>query len=81
MKTTNVDGADWSLVYADPKSDTRMLISLPSSMLRDLQLLAKARDISMAELVRQAVTGTIAAEVRARPEVAPSFKGKMKSVS
>lgn len=81
MTNTIVDGSDWSLVYTDPKSDTRMLISLPSTMLRDLQLLAKARDISMAELVRQAVTEEIAEAIRARPEIAPSFKGALKPVA
>ena len=69
------DGSGWLLNYADPPNDTRMLVSLPSAMLRDLHLLAKAKDISTAELVRRAVTREIAAEIRARPEIAPSFKG------
>lgn len=69
------DGSGWLLNYADPRNDTRMLVSLPSAMLRDLHLLAKAKDISTAELVRRAVTREIAAEIRARPEIAPSFKG------
>ena len=69
------DGSGWMLNYIDPRNDTRMLVSLPSAMLRDLHLLAKAKDISTAELVRRAVTREIAAEIRARPEIAPSFKG------
>lgn len=71
------DGSGWLLNYIDPRNDTRMLVSLPSAMLRDLHLLAKSQDISTAELVRRAVTREIAAEVRARPEIAPSFKGTL----
>lgn len=71
------DGSGWMLNYIDPRNDTRMLVSLPSAMLRDLHLLAKAKDISTAELVRRAVTREIAAEIRERPEIAPSFKGAL----
>ncbi len=71
------DGSGWMLNYIDPRNDTRMLVSLPSAMLRDLHLLAKAKDISTAELVRRAVTREIAAEIRERPEIAPSFKGTL----
>lgn len=71
------DGSGWMLNYSGPRSDTRMLVSLPSAMLRDLHLLAKAKDISTAELVRRAVTREIAAEIRERPEIAPSFKGTL----
>ena len=69
------DGSGWLLNYADPRNDTRMLVSLPSAMLRDLHLLAKAKDISTAELVRRAVTREIAAQIKERPEIAASFKG------
>lgn len=69
------DGSGWMLNYIDPRNDTRMLVSLPSAMLRDLHLLAKAKDISTAELVRRAVTREIAAQIKARPEIAASFKG------
>ena len=69
------DGSGWLLNYIDPRNDTRMLVSLPSAMLRDLHLLAKAKDISTAELVRRAVTREIAAQIKARPEIAASFKG------
>lgn len=71
------DGSGWLLTYADPRSDTRMLVSLPSAMLRDLRLLAKSQGTSISELVRRAVTREIAAEIRARPEIAPSFKGAL----
>lgn len=71
------DGSVWLLNYADPRNDTRMLMSLPSAMLRDLHLLAKARDISLAELMRRAATREIAAEIEARPEIAASFKGTL----
>ncbi len=70
-------GSGWLLNYADPRNNTRLLISLPSAMLRDLRLLAKSQDISAAELVRRAVTREIAAEIRERPEIAPSFKGTL----
>lgn len=70
-------GSGWLLKYADPRNDTRLLMSLPSEMLRDLRLLAKSQDIPVAELVRRAVTREIAAEIRSRPEIAPSFKGKL----
>jgi hypothetical protein len=39
--------------------------------------LAKARGISAAEFVRQAVTREIAADIKARPEIAASFKGRV----
>ncbi|GIV03812.1 MAG: hypothetical protein KatS3mg015_2642 [Fimbriimonadales bacterium] len=71
------DGSGWLLTYANPRNDTRMLVSLPSAMLRDLRLLAKAKDISAAELVRRAVTREIAAEIKSRPEIAASFKGTL----
>ncbi len=69
------DGSGWLLNYADPRNDTRMLMSLPSAMLRDLRLLAKSQDISLAELMRRAATREIAAQIKERPEVAASFKG------
>ena len=71
------DGSGWMLNYTDPRTDTRLLVSLPSAMLRDLHLLAKAKDISTAELVRRAVTREIAAEIRACPEIAFSFRGAL----
>ena len=71
------DGSGWLLNYADPRNDTRMLMSLPSAMLRDLRLLAKAREISLAELMRRAATRELAAEIAERPEIAASFKGAL----
>jgi len=71
------DGSGWLLTYADPRNNTRMLMSLPSAMLRDLHLLAKAREISLAELMRRAATREIATEIEARPEIAASFKGAL----
>ena len=67
----------WLLNYADPRNDTRLLMSLPSAMLRDLRLLAKSQDISVAELMRRAATREIAAEIKERPEIAASFKGTL----
>lgn len=71
------DGSGWLLNYADPRNNTRMLMSLPSAMLRDLHLLAKAREISLAELMRRAATREIAAQIKERPEIAASFKGTL----
>lgn len=71
------DGSGWMLNYIDPRNDTRMLVSLPSAMLRDLHLLAKAREISLAELMRRIATREIAAEIKERPEIAASFKGAL----
>jgi len=69
------DGSGWMINYADPRNNTRMLISLPSAMLRDLHLLAKSQDISTAELMRRAATRELAAQIKKRPEIAASFKG------
>lgn len=77
MLTENSSG--WMLDYVDPRNDTRMLMSIPKPMLRDFKLLAGARGISVAELVRRVVTQEIAAEIRARPEIAPSFRGVLKA--
>lgn len=71
------DGSGWLLNYADPRNDTRVLVSMPSAMLRDLRLLAKSQDISIAELIRRAATREVAAQIKARPEIAASFKGTL----
>lgn len=71
------DGSGWLLNYTDPRNDTRLLMSLPSSMLRDLRLLAKRRGISLAELMRRAATRELAAQIRAQPEIAASFTGTL----
>lgn len=71
------DGSGWFLNYVDSRSDTRMLVSMPALMLRDLQLLAKSRDTSAAELVRRAVTREVAELIRERPQLAASFRGTL----
>lgn len=71
------DGSGWLLNYADPRNDTRLLVSMPSAMLRDLRLLAKSQGISIAELIRRAATREVAAQIKARPEIAASFKGTL----
>lgn len=71
------DGSGWLLSYADPRNNTRMLMSLPSAMLCDLHLLAKSQGISTAELMRRAATREIAAQIKERPEIAASFKGAL----
>jgi len=69
----------WLLSYSDSRSSTRLLVSLPVDMLRDLHLIAKARAISASELVRRVVTEHIADEIRARPEIAASFRGSLRN--
>ena len=71
------DRSGWLLNYADPRNNARLLMSLPSAMLRDLHLLAKSQDISTAELMRRAATRELAAHINERPEIAPSFKGTL----
>lgn len=71
------DGSSWLLNYTDPRNDTRLLMSLPSSMLRDLRILAKSQGISIAELMRRAATREVAAQIRAQPELAASFTGTL----
>lgn len=71
------DDSGWLLKYTDPRSDTRMLMSLPSAMLRDLRILAKSQGISTAELMRRAATRELASQISARPEIAASFKGTL----
>ena len=71
------DGSGWLLTYADPRNNTRLLMSLPSAMLCDFRLLAKSQGISVAELMRRAATRELAAQIRARPEIAASFKGTL----
>lgn len=71
------DGSGWLLEYPDSRNDSRVLVSLPSAMLRDLRLLAKSQNISVAELIRRAATREVAAHIKERPEIAPSFKGML----
>lgn len=71
------DGSGWLLNYADPRNDTRVLVSMPSAMLRDLRLLAKSQGISIAELIRRAATREVAVQIKERPEIATSFKGTL----
>lgn len=71
------DGSGWLLNYTDPRNDTRLLMSLPSAMLRDLRILAKSQGISIAELMRRAATREVAAQIEQRPEIAASFKGTL----
>ena len=70
------DNCSWSLSYEDPRSSARFLVPLPPQMLRDFRMLAKAREISLAELIRRTLTHEIALEIAARPEIHRSFKGR-----
>lgn len=77
MPMTTPDSSNWSLVYDDPRSQTRFLFSLPPPMLRDLRVLAKSRDIAVSELLRRLITREVADFLRERPEVQASFKGRL----
>lgn len=70
------DDCSWSLSYEDPRSSARFLVPLPPHMLRDFHMLAKAREISLAELIRRTLSKEIALEIAARPEIHRSFKGR-----
>jgi len=69
------DGSAWSLRYDDERSSARILASFPPGMLRDLRILARAKDMSLSELIRQACSREVAEFLEARPEVRASFRG------
>ncbi len=46
----------WYLKYESTKTSTRFLLSLPEPMLDDARAAAKLQGISVAELVRRAIT-------------------------
>ncbi len=71
------DSSHWSLDYADPRSDTRFLFSIPTPMLRDLRVLAKSRDIGVSELLRRIVTREVAEFLEKRPDLQLSFRGQL----
>ena len=58
-------GAGWFLKYESSKASTRLLLSLPRPMLDDAHAAAKAQGISVAELVRRAMTLHMAELVKA----------------
>lgn len=65
------------LKYKDPRRSSRMLISIAPDMLRDAKLLARARGVSLSELVRRAMADVIADQVRSAPYTAASFRGEL----
>lgn len=71
------DTARWSLDYKDSRSCTRVLFSLPPSMHRDLKMIAKARDTTVSDFLRQMITREIAEFLTKRPDLQPSFKGQL----
>ena len=66
----------WFVKYEEPRSQTKLLVSMPIEMARDVRLLASYKGITSAELVRRAVTEKIAAQIQAEPLSARSFKGR-----
>lgn len=65
----------WTLKYANPISDARFLVAMPSEMLRDLRVLAGSRDIPIAEQVRRLITAEVDRLIQADPALARSFRG------
>lgn len=53
-------GKQWFVDYGQERSKTRLLVSLPVPMLADAHAAAKLQGISVAELVRRAVTRQLA---------------------
>ena len=62
-------GDGWFLKYESAKASTRLLLSLPKPMLGDAHAVAKAQGISVAELVRRAMTHHMAEVVKANPSL------------
>ena len=62
-------GDGWFLKYESAKASTRLLLSLPKPMLDDAHAVAKVQGISVAELVRRAMTHHMAEVVKANPSL------------
>ena len=62
-------GDGWFLKYESTKVSTRLLLSLPKPMLDDAHAVAKAQGISVAELVRRAMTHHMSELARVHPEL------------
>lgn len=73
---TRPDGSAWFMRYEDERSSARILASFPPQMLRDLRILAKANDMSLAELIRRACSREVSEFVASRPDVKASFRGQ-----
>ena len=59
----------WFLKYESAKASTRLLLSLPKPMLDDAHAAAKVQGISVAELVRRAMTYHMLELARVHPEL------------
>ncbi len=62
-------GSGWFMQYESSKAETRLLISLPRPMLDDAHAIAKAQGISVAEVIRRALTRHMQDFVREHPTV------------
>ena len=62
-------GDGWFLKYEPAKASARLLLSLPQPMLDDAHAVAKVQGISVAELVRRAMTRHMAEVVKANPSL------------
>lgn len=70
------DGTQWALKYADPRSDSKVLIYLPKDMHRDARVLAWSQGISVSELIRRQLTEVMARSLQTNPLAARSLRGK-----
>lgn len=68
-------GDGWFLKYESAEASTRLLLSLPKPMLDDAHAVAKAQGISVAELVRRAMTYHMAELARVHPELVLKGQG------
>ena len=62
-------GDGWFLKYESAKASTRLLLSLPQPMQDDAHAVAKAKGISVAEVVRRALTRHMRDFARAHPDL------------
>ena len=65
----------WFLKYESAKASTRLLLSLPQPMLDDAHAAAKLQGISVAELVRRAMTHHMLELACAHPELVLKGQG------
>jgi hypothetical protein len=65
----NMSDARWFLKYESVGASARLLLSLPQPMLDDAHAAARLQGISVAELVRRAMTHHMSELARVHPEL------------
>ena len=74
-----ISQAEWPVTYErSPRCLRKTLLCLPEGVQRDMKILAKAKGISMSELVRRSAINQIAEYLREHPEHAASFRGELR---